>query len=133
MRSPLDNFFDAYITPGRFDFTVFSWLGTPFPISSSQSLYLKPSDDDIRQNYARIGSDQIDQLYHQAVQELDPPKAIEEANEIDKLIWTEVHSLTTYQRPDIWAVKKDLANIGAYGFASVIYEDIGWVIGADEN
>jgi peptide/nickel transport system substrate-binding protein len=124
---PGDDFFDRYITPGRFDFTVFSWLGTPFPIGSSQSIYAKPVGDHIQQNYARTGSDQIDQLYREAIQELDPAKAIEKANEIDKLIWAEVHSLTTYQRPDIWAAKKDLANMGAYGFADVIYEDIGWM------
>jgi peptide/nickel transport system substrate-binding protein len=124
---PGDDFFDKYVTPGRFDFTVFSWLGTPFPISSTQSIYAKPNGDHIQQNYARIGSDEIDKLYHEAVQELDPAKAIEKANQIDKLIWEEVHSLTTYQRPDIWATRKDLANMGAYGFASIVYEDIGWM------
>jgi peptide/nickel transport system substrate-binding protein len=127
---PTSDFFDKYLTPGRFDFTVFSWLGTPFPVSSAQSIYTKPVGDSIQQNFARTGTDQIDQLYRETVQELDPAKAIQDANEIDKLIWAEVHSLTTYQRPDIWAVKKGLANIGAYGFASIAYEDIGWVSGS---
>jgi hypothetical protein len=27
----------------------------------------------------------------------------------------------------MWAAKKDIANIGAYGFARVAYEDIGSV------
>ena len=36
---PSDDFFDKYVTPGRFDFTLFSWIGTPFPISSVQSIY----------------------------------------------------------------------------------------------
>ena len=124
---PTDDFFDKYVTPGRFDFTVFSWLGTQFPVSSAQSIYAKPVGDKIQQNYSRIGSDQLDQLYHQATQELDPAKPIQMANEIDKLIWAEVHSLTNYQRPDIWAVKKNIANMGAFGFASIIYEDIGWM------
>lgn len=127
---PVSDFFDKYISPGRFDFTVFSWLGTPFPVSSSRSIYAKPVGDSIQQNYARIGSDQIDRLFDDATQELDPAKAAQKANEIDKLIWAEVHSLTTYQRPDIWAVKKGLANMGAYGFASVQYEDIGWLPGS---
>lgn len=124
---PLDDFFDKYVNPGRFDFTLFSWMGTPFPISSGQSIYQKPTGTNIRQNYARVGSDEIDQLYQQAGQELDPAKAIELANQIDALIWAEVHSLTMYQRPDIWAVKKNIANMGAYGFASITYEDIGWL------
>ncbi|HEX5000280.1 MAG TPA: ABC transporter family substrate-binding protein [Terriglobia bacterium] len=129
---PIDDFFDKYVAPGRFDFTVFSWLGTAFPISSGESIYAKPTGSNIRQNYARIGSDEIDRLYHEASQELDPAKAIVKANEIDQLIWAEVHSLTMYQRPDIWAVKKNLANFGAYGFASIVYEDIGWMDGEKE-
>jgi peptide/nickel transport system substrate-binding protein len=69
----------------------------------------------------------LDHVLDDAVQELDPQKAIALANQADALIWQEVHSVTTYQRPDIWAVKKGLANVGAYGFASTAYEDIGWV------
>jgi peptide/nickel transport system substrate-binding protein len=61
------------------------------------------------------------------VSELDPARAIQKANEVDKAIWEEVHSLTLYQRPDIHGVKAGLANIGAYGFASIVYEDIGWM------
>ena len=127
---PGDDFFDKYVRIGHFDFTLFSWLGTPFPVSSGQSIYIKPVGDKNQQNYARIGSEELDNLYRETVAELDPAKAIQKANEIDKLIWAEVHSLTTYQRPDIWGTKAGLANMGAYGFASVIYEDIGWVKGA---
>jgi peptide/nickel transport system substrate-binding protein len=123
---PLDGFFDKYITPGQYDFTVFAWLGTQFPISSAKSIYAKPNGDDIQQNYARVGSDQIDALFDQANQELDRTKATADANEADKLIWQEVHSLTEYQRPDLWAVTKGVANFGAFGFASLTYEDIGW-------
>jgi peptide/nickel transport system substrate-binding protein len=127
---PLDDFFDKYITPGRFDFTVFSWMGTQFPVSSAQSIYMKPVGDKIQQNYSRIGNDKLDQLYRETVSELDREKTIQKANEVDKMIWEEVHSLTLYQRPDIWGVKAGLANIGAYGFASIAYEDIGWVNGS---
>jgi peptide/nickel transport system substrate-binding protein len=124
---PGDGFFEKYVTPGRFDFTLFSWMGTQFPVGSAQSIYTKPVGDKIQQNYARVGSDELDQAYRDAIGELDPAKALQKANEVDKMIWTEVHSLASYQRPDIWGVKSGLANIGAYGFASVAYEDIGWV------
>ena len=57
---PQPDFFEKYIRPGQFDFTVFSWIGTPFPISSARSIYAKPTKDAkgelaIQQNYARIG------------------------------------------------------------------------------
>ena len=123
---PSSDFFESYVNTGDYDFTVFSWLGTPFPISSGSSIYEQPQGEDIQQNYARIGSQEIDDLYAQVVQELDPAAARETANEIDALIWEEVHSLTLYQRPDLIAAKATLANFGAQGFASVKYQDIGF-------
>ena len=48
-------------------------------------------------------------------------------NRIDAMIWQEVHSLTSYQRPELVVCKKGLANFGAFGFASWSYQDIGWV------
>ena len=128
---PVDDFFPKYITTGQFDLTLFSWMGTPFPMSASRSLYRKPTKDDkgqlvIQQNYPRIGTDEIDKLFDQAAQELDRQKAIGIANRIDALIWQEAHSLTLYQRPEIYVCRKGLANFGAWGFASPIYQDIGW-------
>jgi peptide/nickel transport system substrate-binding protein len=123
---PTDGFFDKYVSPGNFDLTVFSWIGTPFPISSSSSIYAEPKGSEIQQNYARVGSPEIDKLFDDATHELDVTKARDLANQADKLIWQEVHSITLYQRPDIVAAKKTLANYGALGFASVKYENIGF-------
>jgi peptide/nickel transport system substrate-binding protein len=129
---PLDDFFDKYITPGQFDMTVFSWIGTQFPISSNRAIYANPKKNakgelDIQQNYARTGSPEIDDLFAKATSELDRAKAIDLANQIDAKIFEEVHSLPTYQRPDLVAAKKNLANYGAIGFATVKYQDVGWV------
>lgn len=128
---PSGEFFDKHIQPGNFDLTGFAWAGTPFPISSSKSIYAnpKPGPDGqlvIQQNYARVGSDEIDQLFDQATAELDPARAVQLANEIDARIWQQVHSLTLYQRPEIVAANTNLANFGAFGFASAVYEDIGF-------
>ena len=128
---PSPDFFSNYVTPGQFDFTVFSWMGTPYPTSSAKSLYSTPTRAgdgtlDIQQNYARIGMPEIDRLFEATSQELDRTKAAELANQIDALIWQEVHSLTLYQRPEIVVTKSDLVNFGAFGFANWIYEDIGW-------
>jgi peptide/nickel transport system substrate-binding protein len=123
---PVGDFFENYVNTGDFDFTVFSWIGTPFPISSSSSIYEQPQGEEIQQNYARIGSPEIDDLFQQAAQELDPAKARDIANQADADIWEEVHSLTLYQRPDLIAANAKLANFGAFGFASVKYQDIGF-------
>jgi peptide/nickel transport system substrate-binding protein len=121
-----DDFFDKYITPGNFDMTTFSWIGTPFPVSSAKSIYVMPQGTEIQQNYSRIGNPTVDKLLSDATSELDATKAIEIGNKLDKAIWDEVHSLTLYQRPDIIGAKSKLANLGALGFATVRYEDIGF-------
>jgi peptide/nickel transport system substrate-binding protein len=125
---PSDDFFEKYINTGSFDFTVFSWIGTPFPVSSAKSIYALPQGDDIQQNYARVGSAELDALFDKATSEFDEAKALELGNQIDAEIWKEVHSLTLYQRPEIVASKNTLANFGAFGFATPPrYEDIGFV------
>lgn len=125
--------FVNFISSGNFDVTAFVWAGTPFPIHSSKPIYANPRRGpdgqlDIQQNYARIGSEEIDRLFDQATAELDPAQAVRLANEIDARIWREVHSLTLYQRPDIVATNTNLANFGAFGIASKTYEDIGFLV-----
>ena len=129
---PGADFFEDYLKRGNFDLTSFTWFGSVFPISASRSLYSspKPGPDgqlDVQQNYARVGSPELDRLFDRAIAEFDPMSAIETANEIDRMIWQEVHSLPLYQVPDIVASKSSLANYGAFGFASVIYEDLGFI------
>ena len=105
---------------------MFSWLGGVFPISGSKSIYAKPTGDSIQQNYARVGSNELDALFDRATAEFDEQKSLELGNQIDTMIWNEVHSLTLYQRPEIVAAKANLANYGALGFAKAHYEDIGF-------
>jgi peptide/nickel transport system substrate-binding protein len=125
------DYFDKYITPGNFDLAALAWAGSPFPVSSMRPLYAKPTKDAdgnlvILQNFARIGSAELDAKLDEAIAELDPVKARELANQADQLIWQEVHSLPLYQQPQIRACDAKLANFGANGFQSIAYEDIGF-------
>ncbi|MGW3247709.1 ABC transporter family substrate-binding protein [Streptomyces sp. NPDC001070] len=124
---PLQEFFDKYVTPGNFDLTAFSWLGTAFPVSSTKSIYANPKGSNVQQNYTGVGSQALDDAMNKAAADTDPAKAIDDANAADQLIWTQANVLTLYQRPDIYAVKKNLANIGAYGFQDLRYENIGFL------
>ena len=128
---PGDQFFPEYVSKGNFDIVLFGWSGTPFPVTSAKSIYAAPKknadgSEDFQQNYFRLGTPQIDKLFDDAAAEFDRDKQAVLGNQIDKLIWDEVHSLTFYQVPDIVASKAKLANFGSFGFASVIYEDIGY-------
>src|SRR5262249_23031948 len=116
-----------YVTPGNFDLTAFSWLGTPFPVSSTKSIYVNPKGDNVQQNYTGVGSAELDTAMNKASADTDPAQAIADANAADPLIWKQANLLPLYQRPDIYAVKKNLVNIGAYGFEDLRYENIGFL------
>ena len=131
---PSDDFFDKYVTPGNFDITPFAWLGTPFPISSAQSIYANPTKDEkgelqIQQNFARVGSPEIDALMNKAAESLDQNQAITLINQADAKVWQLVHSIVMYQRPQMTGVNKNLANVGSFGFAQPDYTKIGFVSG----
>src|SRR5262249_5857958 len=121
---PVDDFFDKYVTPGRFDFTVFSWIGTPYPISSARSIYANPKGDEIQQDYARLGSPELDSLLERATAELAARKSRHLGNQGGAMSWREGQSLTSYKRPELLAVKKTSGNFGAFASARVSYEAI---------
>ncbi len=121
---PSGDFFSKYLIPGNFDITHFSWIGTPLPVTASNSIY--GTRGDTQQNWGAIGNDTINDLYAQATREFDPARKIELANQIDQEIWRSGHSLLLYQRPDVIAVRDGVANFGAFGFSSQIYTDIGF-------
>ena len=58
---------------------------------------------------------------------LDPAKARDLANEVDKLIWAEGFSLPLTQSPGNIAVRSTLANFGAFGLADADYTKIGFM------
>lgn len=119
---PIGDFFDVYILPGDYEMTVFSWLGTIFPISSASSIFRTDGD----QNFGKIGTAAIDTLFKKANEELDPVKRCVLANNADKLIWAVGHSMIMYQRPNVTATDGKLANMGSFGFTSIDYTKIGF-------
>ena len=120
---PSQPFFSDYIIPGNFDMTHFTWLGTSLPISSSKSILSTTGD----QNYGKIGTAKIDELFDKANSTLDPVERCKIATQIDKLVWEVGHSIILYQRPNIIGVDAKLANIGAFGFTSGDWTKIGFV------
>jgi peptide/nickel transport system substrate-binding protein len=122
---PLDNFFEQFVNVGNFDITHFAWLGTASPISSTSGIY-RLVEGTVAQNFGRIGDQKINDLLVQANAELDPVKQRALINQIDQELWNVGHSLLTYQRPDAFAVKNNVVNFGAKGFADYDYTMIGF-------
>ena len=78
-------FFSNHINVGDFDIAQFSWVGDAFPLSGLPQIYASDGES----NFGKIGSPEIDAKIEQTLEELDPAKARDLANEVDKLIWAE--------------------------------------------
>lgn len=114
--------FTDYVTPGNFDVAQFAWGGDAFPLASLTQIYASRGES----NYGKIGSPQIDAKIEETLSELDPAKARTLANELDKLIWAEGHSLPLFQAPGNVAVRSNLANYGPAGIGDINFSAIGF-------
>ena len=122
---PVAKYFEDYVAVGKLNFqtTSFSWQGTQFPVSTTQSLF-DPAD--AGQNYSGITDPKLAGLWDQANAELDPAKQQEIANEIDKTIFSIAPIVTIGTTPTIWAVEKGIVNIGASQFEAPDYTQVGF-------
>ncbi|MFF1478837.1 ABC transporter family substrate-binding protein [Streptomyces sp. NPDC058301] len=126
-----DSYFKDHIASGDFDLALYSWPGTAYPATDDRPVFAKPepaSDGSlvVEQNYTRVGTDHIDQLFDQAVGELDEDEARDLVRKADARIWAAAGSIPLYQRPQLVAVKPNVANAGAFGFAAPHFQDIGF-------
>ncbi|MFJ8748358.1 ABC transporter substrate-binding protein [Streptomyces sp. NPDC102441] len=126
-----DSYFKDHIASGDYDMALYSWPATAYPATDGRPIFAKPEPATdgsllVEQNYTRVGSDHIDQLFDQAVSELDANASRDLLRQADARIWAAAGSIPLYQRPQLVAVDKKLANIGAFGFAAPRYEDIGF-------
>lgn len=124
---PSDDFFTKYITTdGRdFDATYFAWQGTPFPVSSTKSIYYPANAG---QNYSGITDSSLGKLWDTANSELDASKRVDDANAIDKKITALAGTIPLFPEPYAWGVKKTLVNYGpsAFQVGSVKWQDVGF-------
>jgi len=116
-------FFTNYVNVGAFDIAQFGWVGDAFPLSALTQIYKSDGES----NFGKIGSPEIDAAIERTLEELDPRKAQELANNLDKLIWAEGFSLPLTQSPGDVAVRSTLANFGAVGLADLDYTAIGFM------
>ncbi|MDO3403266.1 ABC transporter family substrate-binding protein [Mycolicibacterium neoaurum] len=115
--------FPKYVTTGNFDIAQFGWGGDAFPLASLTQIYAAGGES----NYGKIGSPEVDAKIEETLAELDPAKAREQANELDKLIWNVGHSLPLFQAPGNMAVRSNLANYGPTGIGDINYSTMGFM------
>ncbi|EST39101.1 hypothetical protein N566_03960, partial [Streptomycetaceae bacterium MP113-05] len=127
-----ESWFRDHIASGDFDLALYSWPASAFPATDAGPIFAKPvpaanGSLTVRQNYTRVGTDRIDQLFDQALGELDQEEREDLLSRADSRIWAASGSVPLYQRPQLVAVRTDLANVGAFGFQTPRYQDIGRV------
>ncbi|MFD4947458.1 ABC transporter family substrate-binding protein [Streptomyces sp. NPDC058239] len=126
-----DSYFQDHIAAGDYDLALYSWPATAYPATDDRPIFAKPvpaTDGSllVEQNYTRVGTDHIDQLFEQAVSELDEGTARDLMKQADARIWAAAGSIPLYQRPQLVATDRKLANVGAFGFGVPHYQDIGF-------
>jgi peptide/nickel transport system substrate-binding protein len=120
-------FFGEWVDKGNFDIADFAWIGNPFVLSGSQDIYRTAGG----RNRGGFSDPTVDALFQQAIGELDPARAADLGNEIDRRLWAQLPSIPLYQVPGFLAWRQDLLNVehntttegpfwnaGTWGFAT---------------
>ncbi|WP_330338000.1 ABC transporter family substrate-binding protein [Streptomyces sp. NBC_00557] len=131
-KVPDASFFKDHVASGDYDLALYSWPSSAFPATDDRPVYAKPAPAadgsvNVEQNYTRVGTDQVDQLFDEAATTLDEDEEVSLIRKADSRIWAAAGSIPLYQRPQLVAVRKNLVNAGAFGFQTPVYEDMGYL------
>ncbi len=79
-KVPDESYFKDHVASGEYDLALYSWPASAFPATDARPIYAKPvpaadGSLNVAQNYTRVGTDQVDQLFDQAMGTLDEGKA----------------------------------------------------------
>ncbi|WP_149826502.1 ABC transporter family substrate-binding protein [Streptomyces tailanensis] len=127
-----ESYFKDHIANGQYDLALYSWPTSAYPATDARPIYAKPvpaadGSLSVEQNYTRVGTDQVDQLFDEAIATLDESKTRSLIRKADARIWAAAGSIPLYQRPQLVAARTNLANAGAFGFQTPVYEDMGFL------
>ncbi|MGN9756476.1 ABC transporter family substrate-binding protein [Streptomyces sp. SD31] len=127
-----ESYFKDHIASGQYDLALYSWPASAYPATDARPIYAKPvpaadGSLNVEQNYTRVGTDQVDQLFDQAIATLDEGESRSLIRKADSRIWAAAGSIPLYQRPQLTAARKNVVNAGAFGFRTPVYEDMGFL------
>ncbi|MGW0840730.1 ABC transporter family substrate-binding protein [Streptomyces sp. NPDC002787] len=127
-----ESYFKDHIANGQYDLALYSWPASAFPATDARPIYAKPvpaadGSLSVEQNYTRVGTNQVDQLFDRAVSTLDESETRSLIRKADARIWAAAASIPLYQRPQLVAARTTLANAGAFGFQTPVHEDMGFL------
>ena len=114
-------YFKDYINKKNFEITSFTWQGTPYPMMNIGQIYGKGNS-----NFTGQSIKELNELIDKIAVEADHKKRVAMTNQADEIIWENVLNFPIYERMQLTAAPKKLANFGAVGLASYRAEDIGF-------
>lgn len=124
-KVPGNDYFEKYVNRSNFDLVSFRNVDQIF-LSQAYEQFQQPDGDNVYGNYGRVTSPELVDLLKKAQVTTDRAEAIKLYNQADALVWQLGHSIPLYQRPQLLAVRKGLANFGAGGLSSDDYNKVGW-------
>ncbi|MET8831121.1 ABC transporter family substrate-binding protein [Streptomyces sp. NPDC004610] len=127
-----ESYFKDHIASGEYDLALYSWPASAYPATDARPIYAKPvpaadGSLNVEQNYTRVGTDQVDQLFDQAISTLNEGETRSLLRKADGRIWAAAGSIPLYQRPQLVATRTSLVNAGAFSFQTPVYEDMGFL------
>lgn len=126
-EAPSEEYF-TNIDDGKYQAATFGWQGTPFPISSSETVYYPESEfgDQDGQNKSFITDERLKPLFDKANAELDQEARIKTANEISMVLADYLPSIPIYPYPEVVATDEGLVNFGTATFKSTDWSIVGY-------
>ncbi len=95
------------IDVGNFDIALFAWAGTPFPISSAQSIY-GPGGE---QNEGGYENPRLTDLFARATATSDREESVELSQQIDEIIWDDLATIPLFVKPTFLPYRDKYVNI----------------------
>lgn len=99
-----ESYFKDHIANGQYDLALYSWPTSAYPATDARPIYAKPvpaadGSLSVEQNYTRVGTDRVDQLFDQAVSTLDESKTRALIRKADARIWAAAGSIPSTSGP----------------------------------
>lgn len=110
--------FEPTLVNKTFEIIAFSWMGTPYPLMNVTQIY----GTDGGNNFTNLTIPTVDSNANALATEMDAAKRLAIGQDDAEAIWNAVHTLPLYQRPELIACTKTLANIGAFGMGRQPYD-----------
>lgn len=117
---------DQALRTGGFDLILDREQLNQMPLSREIRRHYEVVGADVGSNFGRISNPVVVDRFREAANEIDDLNRAADANGLDELLWSVVHSVPLFPSPGASAVRRSVVNFGSPGLADVDYTRIGF-------